>query len=90
MRRAGALVLALAVILACRASAAAEEKPELIASDYSDRYHWSTCKVAQKIYPDEKLTFGTPEEALAAGLNPCKKCNPPASSAPPDDRQKTH
>ena len=52
-------------------------EPKLVASNYSDRYHWSTCKIAQKIYPEELIIFKTPEEAFDAGYIPCKKCNPP-------------
>ena len=50
---------------------------KLIASDSSDRYHLSTCKIAQKIRPGEVVVFQTPEEAWEGGYVPCKKCNPP-------------
>ena len=50
---------------------------KLVASNYSDRYHLSTCKIAQKIHEDELIIFKTPEEAFEAGYGPCKKCNPP-------------
>lgn len=50
---------------------------KLVAADYSDRYHVSTCKIVQKIPPEHLLTFATPEEAWEADLAPCKKCNPP-------------
>ncbi len=52
-------------------------QPKLVASSYSDRYHLSTCKIAQKISPEDLLIFKTPEEAFEAGYGPCKKCNPP-------------
>ncbi len=67
----------------CLQATAGEVK--LIASNYSDRYHVSTCKVAQKIPLKESLFFQSPEDAIAAGLRPCKKCNPPASSHPSSD-----
>ena len=54
---------------------AAEVK--LVAASYSDRYHRSSCKVVEKIAPEDLVTYATPEEAWAAGLKPCKKCNPP-------------
>ena len=63
-------------------SAIASEKISLVASQYSDRYHLSGCKVAQKIRPEDLLKFGSPEEARAAGLAPCRKCNPPTASKP--------
>ena len=49
----------------------------MVASNYSDRYHVSTCKIAQKIHEDELIVFKTPEEAWDAGYIPCKKCHPP-------------
>lgn len=55
---------------------AAEER--VVASNYSDRYHIPSCKIALKIPPDELLTFKTSAEAEAAGLAPCKKCHPSA------------
>ena len=55
----------------------AAQAPRLVASSYSDRYHVSTCKIAQKIHPEDLITFKSPEEAWAADLVPCKKCNPP-------------
>ena len=51
-------------------------EPKLVASNYSDRYHLSTCKIAQKIHEDELVIFKTPEEAWEAGYLPCKKCKP--------------
>ena len=66
----------LALILGIdRMSAAAGTK--LVAATYSDRYHLPGCKIAQKIAPEDLRTFNSPEEAVAAGLVPCKKCNPP-------------
>lgn len=68
------------LFLVCLAVPAGAEAPKLVASNFSDRYHWSNCKVAEKIRKEDLLFFNTPEEAVAAGLNPCKKCNPPISS----------
>jgi methylphosphotriester-DNA--protein-cysteine methyltransferase len=56
----------------------AAEEAKLVASNFSDRYHLPTCKIVAKIYPDEKITFNSPEEAQAAGYGPCKKCHPKA------------
>ena len=52
-------------------------KETLVAANYSDRYHRSTCKVVNKIDPQDLVTYTTPEDAWKAGLRPCKKCNPP-------------
>ena len=48
----------------------------VIASRYSDRYHLPSCKIVEKISPEEKIVFRSPEEAVKAGFGPCKKCHP--------------
>ena len=55
---------------------AADEK--VVASNYSDRYHVPSCKIAAKIRPEELVTYKSAAEAEAAGLAPCKKCHPKA------------
>ena len=50
---------------------------KLVAAYYSDRYHVASCKIAKKIHPDDLVVYKSPEEAVEAGLVPCKKCNPP-------------
>ena len=60
----------------CGVLIAAEET--VVASNYSDRYHIPSCKIASKIPSDELLTFKSPAEAETAGLAPCKKCHPKA------------
>ena len=56
-----------------------------IASQSSDRYHLTSCKVAENILQEDALYYATPEEYLAAGYRPCRKCDPPTSS---DNRDK--
>lgn len=73
-------LLLFAAVAGLAAPAEAAPKTGYVASNYSDRYHRPECKIAQKIRPDELLTFAAAEEAVAAGLVPCKKCNPPTSS----------
>jgi methylphosphotriester-DNA--protein-cysteine methyltransferase len=51
-----------------------------VAASYSDRFHRADCKIVNKIDKEDIVTFSTPEEAIAAGFVPCKKCNPPVSS----------
>ena len=71
-------LLVLFVLHAGISFAADENKTEkLVAAYYSDRYHVASCQIAQKIHPDDLVVYKSPEEALAAGLVPCKKCNPP-------------
>jgi hypothetical protein len=81
MRKTLLIVFSAAFVWTSWAQAA---QPKLVASDSSDRYHLASCKIALKIYPDERLNFVSPEEAVAAGLVPCKKCDPPASSSVKD------
>jgi len=69
-------------LLCVSATVAAAEKVSLVASRYSDRYHLSSCKIAKKIRAEDLMTFAAPEEAVAAGLVPCRKCNPPSQSKP--------
>jgi methylphosphotriester-DNA--protein-cysteine methyltransferase len=77
-----ACLLILCALLWVSATAAAAEKVALVASRYSDRYHLASCKIAKKILPDDLMKFDSPEEAVAAGLVPCRKCNPPTQSKP--------
>ncbi len=49
---------------------------KVVAANYSDRYHEPGCKIAQKIKPEYLVIFNSPEEAVQAGFEPCKKCHP--------------
>ena len=60
---------------------------QLVAAYYSDRYHVASCKTAQKIHPDDRVYYKSPEEAVAAGLAPCKKCNPPVPAGTEKPKQ---
>ena len=53
---------------------------EYWASKNSNKYHFETCKWAQKIKPSNLVKFDTPEAAIKAGYSPCKICKPPAFS----------
>lgn len=78
MRRPAVIFLAVFFMLmlaADKRTSAAGTK--LVAATYSDRYHLPSCKIAQKIAPEDLIVFNSPEEAVAKGLVPCKKCNPP-------------
>jgi len=47
-----------------------------IASKNSPVFHKPECQFAQKISPENLVTYSTTEEAIAAGKRPCKRCNP--------------
>jgi methylphosphotriester-DNA--protein-cysteine methyltransferase len=53
---------------------------KFVAATYSDRFHRADCKIVRKIDAADLVSFEKPEEAIAAGFVPCKKCAPPASS----------
>ena len=53
---------------------------ELWGSKNSNKYHYPTCRWAQKIYPNNLVKFNSPEEATKAGYVPCKVCKPPLAS----------
>jgi micrococcal nuclease len=48
-----------------------------VGSKKSDKYHYPSCKWAQKIKPENLVIFTSAEEALKAGYVPCKVCRPP-------------
>lgn len=54
---------------------------EFWASKKSNKYHYPTCRWAQKIYPENLIKFNSPEEAIKTGYVPCKVCRPPMGSA---------
>ncbi|MGN1007708.1 MAG: Ada metal-binding domain-containing protein [Butyricicoccus sp.] len=47
-----------------------------VSSQYSDKYHLSTCVSAQKIQPENRIYYASAADAAAQGLTPCKKCHP--------------
>jgi hypothetical protein len=50
-----------------------------VGSKKSDKYHYPTCRSAQKIKADNMVTFKSAQDAKAAGYVPCKVCKPPAT-----------
>ena len=48
-----------------------------VGSKNSNKYHYPTCRAAQRIKPGNLVTFKTAQEAKAAGYVPCKVCKPP-------------
>jgi hypothetical protein len=69
-----------ALILALVFFAASALSAEFLGSKNSNKYHYPTCRWAQKIKPSNLVKFSTPEEAVKAGYVPCKVCNPPFPS----------
>jgi competence protein ComEC len=47
-----------------------------VGSIKSDKYHYPSCRYAEKISPDNMVWFQTVEEAQAAGYQPCGVCKP--------------
>ncbi len=50
---------------------------EFWGSKNSNKYHYPTCRWAQKIKSYNLKRFSSPEEAVKAGYIPCKVCRPP-------------
>jgi methylphosphotriester-DNA--protein-cysteine methyltransferase len=68
------LLFALFAVLAVAAQAT-----EFWGSKNSNKYHYSTCRWAQKIKPNNLVVFSSPNGAKMAGYVPCKVCRPPLS-----------
>lgn len=58
-----------------------------VGSKNSTKYHYTWCKWAMKINPQNKVVFNSPEEAIKAGYVPCKVCRPPTKSEQGDQKQ---
>jgi len=43
----------------------------------SNKYHYPTCRWAQKFRSENPASFHSAKDALGAGYIPCKVCNPP-------------
>lgn len=85
-----AFVLSLPVFFIYQAPAAAQINiPGVSAADHlvpmaanyignanSMKFHYQSCRWAQKIRPANRVYFDTREEAIEAGYIPCKVCKP--------------
>ena len=49
---------------------------KFVASKNGDVFHKPDCPFAQNIASKNLISYGSKEEAIAAGKRPCKKCNP--------------
>jgi micrococcal nuclease len=50
---------------------------KFMGSKKSDKYHYPSCRWAEKILPQNEIWFSSSEEARAAGYVPCGVCHPP-------------
>ena len=50
-----------------------------VGSKNSNKYHYPTCGSAQRIKPNNLVTFNSAKDAQDAGYVPCKVCKPPSA-----------
>jgi hypothetical protein len=43
----------------------------------SDKYHYPSCRWAEKIKPENEIWFSSSQDARDHGYVPCKVCSPP-------------
>lgn len=55
---------------------ARESQGPFVASSRSNKYHLPECDSGQKIAPHNLIEFKTVDEAMDAGYEPCRVCNP--------------
>jgi LPXTG-motif cell wall-anchored protein len=53
-----------------------------VGSKNSDVYHYPSCSYVDRIKPENRIYFSSPEDAIDHGYRPCKVCNPPLASVP--------
>lgn len=51
-------------------------EPKFVASKNSEVFHKANCPSAQRISPNNLVSYATRDEAVAAGKRPCERCNP--------------
>ncbi len=49
---------------------------QFVGSTKSDKYHYPSCRWAEKILPENQIWFSSSEEARTAGYVPCGVCHP--------------
>jgi hypothetical protein len=54
-----------------------QQTGDFVGSIKSNVYHYPSCTFAQRIYPENLITFTSVDEAKAKGYRPCKVCRPP-------------
>ena len=63
---------------AAPAPAPAPAGGQFVGSVNSNVYHYPSCEWAQKIKPENRIYFSSPQDAVNHGYRPCKVCNPPS------------
>ncbi|MBP2657257.1 MAG: hypothetical protein H6Q69_289 [Firmicutes bacterium] len=51
-------------------------EPAYVGASTTGKFHYTSCRWAEKIRPDHRVYFNTREEAISAGYVPCKVCQP--------------
>jgi len=69
-----AIILVIAVVAT---SVALALDYKYVGSKNSNIYHYPTCRAAQKIKPENLITFNSVKDAQEKGYRPCKVCKPP-------------
>ncbi|MGV8174729.1 MAG: Ada metal-binding domain-containing protein [Methanothrix sp.] len=59
-----------------RPRSAFDEEDLLVGSITSKKYHRPDCRYAQKIKPENLISFSSIDDAMKQGYIPCKVCNP--------------
>jgi hypothetical protein len=77
MRRRSPILTFVVVALFLFASLSLAADFEYMGSRKSDQDHYSTCRAAKMIYPENLKTFNSAKEAQDAGYVPCKISNLP-------------
>lgn len=54
-----------------------------VGSKKSDVYHYTWCRHAESILPENIIYFSSPEKAISAGYRACLVCGPPDQTQPP-------
>jgi methylphosphotriester-DNA--protein-cysteine methyltransferase len=70
-------VLSLLVPIVVGKAYSASEQVGYVAAESGERYHRPDCAAVKRIKKEHRVTFGTAQEAIAAGYTPCKVCKPP-------------
>ena len=55
----------------------ADSEKVFVGSVKSDKYHYPSCKWAEKIKPENEIWFSSSQDARNQGYVPCKVCSPP-------------
>ena len=80
MRRSIKIVFAASVVLFVfiyTKAVAAGTGTRYVVPAKSNKYHYPSCRYAERFRSGDMSSFHSAKDALAAGYIPCKVCNPP-------------